>query len=146
MFPGMSQLSLMPNPEAMPVSPTVLIVSKEDDTRFLFEMLLCGLDCDVLSAEDIKICAELIKRSPPQMILLDAQFPFREDITSLLELRQNEEFDKIPIVLISNYPSKCFEELNRSLKVRDHLIKSVNFTRLEDCLKNNIPAYSSSYI
>jgi DNA-binding NtrC family response regulator len=138
----MPLLSPRPTPAAHSIeSPIVMVFSKDADLLFLFENVLRAFDCRVLNVENIEDSVDILKNVLPQMLLIDVPYPFREDVTSLIELRKKMEFREIPIVIISNYAYTDFQETLDQLQIKDYLTKPINFDRFEDCLKNNIPNY-----
>jgi CheY-like chemotaxis protein len=98
----------------------------------------------MVGVENIEDSAAVLKNTHPQMLLMDIQYPFQEDVTALIQLREDSEFREVPIVMISNYAHTDFQDTVDKLHIKDHLTKPINFDRFEDCLKNNIPNYRSS--
>jgi DNA-binding NtrC family response regulator len=123
--------------------PTIIVFSKDADLLFLFENILRAFDCQMVGVENIEDSAAVLKNTRSQMLLMDIPYPFREDVTPLIQLREDNEFREVPIVMISNYGHTDFQDTVEKLHIKDYLTKPINFDRFEDCLKNNIPNYRS---
>lgn len=117
---------------------TVLIFSRDADTRFLLSIVLTDSGYRVLVSKDIVNCTEIIMVYRPDLILMDVEFPLQEDLSCLLKLRTQEEFRGIPITLISNYPSSSFRSAAHSLNAQEHLLKPIDFNLLNDTIKKII--------
>jgi CheY-like chemotaxis protein len=72
----------------------------------------------------------------PDLILLDIIMPYLDGLSVLKKINENEEWKKIPVVLLSNLSQK--EEIQKgfSLGVKDYIIKS-HFTPSEVLEKIN---------
>lgn len=117
---------------------TILVFSRDADTRFLLKTVLDESNYQVIESENVDHCAEMVRMHKPHLVLMDVDYPFFDDITCLTELRASKEFGDIPIILISNYPSSRFQSTINSLNVQRHLTKPLDFNFLEDTLKKII--------
>jgi CheY-like chemotaxis protein len=86
---------------AKPEDKTVLVVDDEEDVREYFAMALEDAGFDVQRAENGKQALERIKERTPDFISLDLVMPEKSGIRLLYELRQNNEWKRIPFVVVT---------------------------------------------
>ena len=86
---------------AKPEDKTVLVVDDEEDVREYFAMALEDAGFDVQRAENGNQALEKIKEKTPDFISLDLVMPEKSGIKLLYELRQNNEWKKIPFVVVT---------------------------------------------
>ena len=86
---------------AKPEDKTVLVVDDEEDVREYFAMALEDAGFDVQRAENGNQALERIKEKTPDFISLDLVMPEKSGIKLLYELRQNNEWKKIPFVVVT---------------------------------------------
>lgn len=70
----------------------------------------------------------------PDLILLDILMPYLDGIGTLRELKKNENWQKIPVIMLTNLSEKDKVEEALSLGADDYLIKS-HFTPSEVIVK-----------
>lgn len=86
---------------AKPGDKTVLVVDDEEDVREYFAMALEDAGFNVLRAENGNEALERIKETVPDFISLDLVMPEKSGIRLLYELRQNNEWRRIPFVVVT---------------------------------------------
>jgi len=86
---------------AKPEDKTVLVVDDEEDVREYFAMALEDAGFDVQRAENGNEALERIKEKTPDFISLDLVMPEKSGIRLLYELRQNNEWKRIPFVVVT---------------------------------------------
>jgi len=86
---------------AKPEDKTVLVVDDEEDVREYFAMALEDAGFNVQRAEDGNQALERIKEKTPDFISLDLVMPEKSGIRLLYELRQNNQWKKIPFVVVT---------------------------------------------
>jgi len=86
---------------AKPEDKTVLVVDDEEDVREYFAMALEDAGFDVQRAENGNEALERIKEKTPDFISLDLVMPEKSGIRLLYELRQNNEWRRIPFVVVT---------------------------------------------
>ena len=118
--------------------PLVLVLSGEEDTRFLFRTLLEMWDFRVEEAATITEAIRAAERRRPSLVLMDTIVSFPENMTRMRELREADVFSRSPIVLISGYSQPRYRIQAISSGADDFLVKPVDFDLLKDCLDRNI--------
>ncbi len=79
----------------------VLVVEDETVTREALRRTLEKEGWDVIEAEHGRAALELVAEAPPGLILLDLMMPEMDGFEFVTELRQNEAWRAIPIVVIT---------------------------------------------
>jgi CheY-like chemotaxis protein len=86
---------------AKPEDKTVLVVDDEDDVREYLAMALEDAGFNVLRAANGNEALERIKEKTPDFISLDLVMPGKSGIKLLYELRQHNEWRRIPFVIVT---------------------------------------------
>ena len=114
------------------------IMLVEDDVfiRDIYETKLTQENFEVLMAENGLDGLKKIENFMPDIILLDIVMPYMDGMDFLKEIKKNEKFNKIPIIMLSNLSDK--ERVTEALElgINDYLIKS-HFTPSEVVSKVN---------
>lgn len=94
----------------------------------LLEKKLKEAGYEVFVAADGAEGLDLLKRSKPDLLLLDIVMPGKDGFEVMEEMNTSEEFNlkKIPVIIISNSGQPVEIDRATALGVRDYLIK-VNF-------------------
>lgn len=105
---------------------TIKILLVEDDP-FLLSMYATKFELEkfqVISAEDGEIGLHLVKKTKPDIILLDILMPKMNGFEVLERLKKDPETRKIPVILLTNLNQKDEIERGMSLGADDYLIKA----------------------
>ncbi|APB35185.1 Signal transduction histidine kinase [Gloeomargarita lithophora Alchichica-D10] len=95
----------------------VLVVEDDPDTREMLERVLHKQGWQVQTAANGRLALEALADNPPDVILLDLMMPEVDGFAVVEQLRQNEAWQKIPVIVITA------KEL--TLMERQHLQHSV---------------------
>lgn len=116
----------------------IMIVEDDVFVMDIYVTKLSQVGFEVVEASDGAEALKKLKSDPqkPDMILLDIIMPNMDGITALKKIRSEEEFKKIPIILLSNLSQKEKIEESFGLGAQDYLIKS-HFTPSEVLEKIN---------
>jgi DNA-binding response OmpR family regulator len=112
---------------AQKIKKTILIVEDEKDLRFFLSSTLSQEGFEVMEATEAEEAFEKIKQKKPDLILLDIFLPKKSGYEFLTELKKSPQWEKIPVIIVSNLGQK--EEIEKGMKLGavDFLIKA-NFT------------------
>ena len=80
---------------------TVIVVDDEPDIRYLLRITLEEAGYGVVEAAHGEAALELVRRSPPQLVLTDRMMPRMNGGELIERLRADESTKAIPIVIIS---------------------------------------------
>jgi len=119
----------------------ILIV--EDDTFIsrMYEAKLNNLGYQTKIAENGQDGLQIIKEWLPDLVLLDLILPILDGFEVLKELKADNNFKNIPIIILSNLDQKENIEKGIALGASDYIIKA-QFTpsevveKIEKCLKS----------
>jgi len=115
----------------------ILIVEDDNFVAEVYSTKLLEMGHEVQVAQNGREGLDLIKKSRPDLILLDIIMPVMGGLEMLEELRKEEsEIPKIPIILLTNVGEKESVQQARNLGADDYLIKS-HFTPAEVIEKIN---------
>ncbi len=79
----------------------ILLVEDNDDNRQLLRIYLTREGYEVLEAADGVEALEIIRESPPDLVISDVQMPRMDGYTLCERLRQDAETEQLPIILIT---------------------------------------------
>lgn len=122
----------MPKNKQRPV--VVLIEDHPDIVRMYSVVFESVLDADVFVAEDVTDGMRLVIEKKPDILLLDLIIPIkkgdsfeptsRNGFELLAELRQEKEFKKLPVFVMTNLESMEDRARAKELKTQEYIIKS----------------------
>ncbi|GAB3892856.1 response regulator [Larkinella knui] len=128
---------------------SILIADDDADDRMLIEQAFreCNLTSELHFVEDGEDLMDyLYQRSPyesvmrPSLIILDLNMPRKNGIQALREIKANEQFRQIPVVVLTT--STAEEDILRTydLGVSSYISKPFDFSTLLD-ITNTIKKY-----
>lgn len=91
---------------------TILIVEDNEAYRKILANALKISGFTVLEAENGEVAMNLVRESPPSLILSDVYMPSMDGFTFLSHLRTGDAFKNIPVVMLTNVE----EELENAVK------------------------------
>jgi DNA-binding response OmpR family regulator len=126
-------------PRNTETSQTINIVLAEDDIDdvFLFQLALNELKIawKLNHADNGENLLALLKDLIPDIIFLDLNIPCKDGLSCLMEIRKNNAFDNVPVVLISGHTYSKYINDAFSNGANYYLIKANNLSRLVEYLK-----------
>ena len=102
---------------------TILIVEDELPFRQIYRDAMEMYGYHVVEAEDGEEALELIKQTPPDLVLLDIILPKLSGFDVLTTLKQNEKTKQIPIIVYSVLNDKTSIDRAMALGADDFTIK-----------------------
>ena len=98
-----------------------------EDDEFLVQMYATKLemqDFTVLTASDGKQAMKMIKKSKPDLVLLDLNLPVMDGFKVLELLKADPSTKNIPVLVLTNYGQKEHVDRCLTLGANDYLIKA----------------------
>lgn len=80
---------------------TILVVDDEADVRASLERILEAEGHAVLQAKDGVEGLQRVREAPPDLIILDIAMPRMDGYTMLLELRKQDAWKNVPVLILS---------------------------------------------
>ena len=85
---------------------------------------------------------EMVKKSLPDLIILDIQMPKMNGYTFMIELKKIPSGVSIPVIVLTAYDD--MEPIFRLKGVREYLVKPINFDELFEKIKKCLPVQEGS--
>jgi CheY-like chemotaxis protein len=85
----------------MPNTKTILIIDDEPDTLTYFSTLLQDNGFNTVVAENGEEGLKKVKAAKPDLITLDISMPETSGVRCYRELRENDEWKSIPVIMIT---------------------------------------------
>jgi two-component system cell cycle response regulator DivK len=119
---------------------TIMVVEDYDDTRLLLKRALEKRGYRVLEAINGKEAVSIAQRERPDLILMDLDLPILDGIAATQQLRQQPQFEKIPIFAVTAYPLSYTRVKAFSKGCNEYMGKPIDIGELEELLTRYLPA------
>lgn len=103
---------------------TVLIVDDQPELRQLFGRVLEQQKYTVISAANGQEALGLLEKHKPDLVLLDMAMPQMDGLSFLRLVRQNPQWKRLPVIILSGLMSSEQIAEARELGVSDQLVKA----------------------
>ena len=104
---------------------TILIAEDDDFLAKAYQIKLTNLGYKVvIVANGEAVLSYLKENPPPNLIILDLIMPQKDGFETLAELKKEERFKKIPVVIVSNLSQEEDIKKAKDLGALDFLVKS----------------------
>lgn len=114
----------------MATKQTVLVADDNADICELLEVGLGRLDLKVIVATNGRAAYELILSHRPSLVLLDLVMPEMSGLEVLTKLREESEFAKLPVIMITARTQDDDIERGFELGATDYILKPFNLKEL----------------
>lgn len=81
-----------------------LIIEDDKDLEYLYELQLKAAGIEAASVSSAQAALDLLETMRPDVILLDLMLPGYNGLSFLQELRSYEDWQNIPVLIISSLP------------------------------------------
>src|SRR5262249_15550006 len=88
----------------------ILIAEDFEDNRIALKLILNYTGFDVIEAENGQQAIEAVRREEPDLVLMDITLPVIDGLQATREIRSDEKFGRLPIIVVSAHDS---EEIRR---------------------------------
>lgn len=119
--------------------PVILVVDDNQQNLELLQAYLEDVDCTTISAHDGLEALDIVKKNPPDLILLDVMMPKMSGFEVCKRIKNNPATTDIPIIMVTALTE--FGDIERGIDsgTDDFLSKPVNklelLTRIKTMLK-----------
>lgn len=114
----------------MPTKRIVLYVEDNPDNRLLVRRILQADGFDVLEASSAAEALELLNRQTPDLILMDINMPDLDGYTLTTRLKQDPDFNRVPIVALTANVMKGDRERSLEAGCDGYIQKPIDVDRL----------------
>jgi CheY-like chemotaxis protein len=115
----------------------IILAEDDDDDVDFFEVALseCCNDCELLVAKNGNELTDILRQNPaPFAIVLDLNMPLVSGKESLVKIRSQKAYDKIPVIILSTSNDKKDKQFCLSNGATDYLVKPGSFSGLKEMI------------
>ena len=102
----------------------VLFVEDDPSVAQMYKLKLELDGYQVTVASDGEQALEMATSNPPDIVFLDIRLPKMDGLAVLEKLRETENTQQVPVVILSNYSERELVERGLKLGALEYLIKS----------------------
>ena len=113
--------------------PLVLIADDDEDTRFMYSIMLGRRGYSVIEAKDGEEAIRLAEDMRPDMVVMDVSLPRLDGFTVTRRIRQLLHISHPPIVFVSSYAEPAFSAIAFEAGCNEYLVKPYGLYQL-DCV------------
>ena len=113
----------------------VLILGHNRETRLLMKTLLELWNYRIIEGRNIQHAAGKLLNQSPSTIIFDADSSFSDSLSDLRDIRRNELFKTVPVIVISSYAAPEYRKLTLAGGATDFFTKPLNYSQLEVSLR-----------
>ncbi len=111
-------------------------VEDDDDTRLLFRHVVAGLGGVLIETGNVEDGLASIRKYHPDLILLDLALPGKSGWTVVEDMREDDQINKIPVVVVSIKDQVEEQYRGRHVDwVQDYIAKPFGMAELEASIK-----------
>lgn len=112
------------------VKKPILIVDDEPSIRTLVRKALSDFDCDILEAADGAAVPEMIRKTPPALVVMDIHMPLLDGIAVIDEIRRASR--DTGIIILTGDASSRMARLAMERGANEFLAKPLDVQALRD--------------
>jgi CheY-like chemotaxis protein len=114
------------------MNPKILSIDDSKTIRMLLKRLFTPFICELFEAGDGQEGLEVVNREKPDLIILDYNMPVMDGVTMLRQMRENPEFKRLPVIMLTAEASPEIIGTVARLGVRDYVTKPFDSDQLLD--------------
>ena len=114
----------------------ILVVDDSQLDRSRLEKLLGAAGYMVVTAADGSLALEAVKRSKPDLILMDVNMPDMDGFAATRSLRNDPETKDIPVVLVTAKDQKADKAWGQMLGAKGYITKPYTDAQVLDTIKS----------
>jgi CheY-like chemotaxis protein len=114
------------------MNPKILSIDDSKTIRMLLKRLFTPFVCELFEAGDGQEGLEVVNREKPDLIILDYNMPVMDGVTMLRQMRENPEFKRLPVIMLTAEASPEIIGTVARLGVRDYVTKPFDSDQLLD--------------
>ena len=125
----------------MEKKPCILIAEDFEENRTALTLILKYAGFDVIEVEDGRKAVEAVRQEEPDLVLMDVTLPVIDGLQATREIRSDEKFERLPIIILSAHDSEEIRREAAEAGGSEYLSKPFEIAELkkliESCLKLN---------
>jgi CheY-like chemotaxis protein len=83
----------------------ILIAEDFEENRTALTLILKYAGFDVIEVEDGRKAVEAVRQEEPDLVLMDVTLPVIDGLQATREIRSDEKFERLPIIILSAHDS-----------------------------------------
>lgn len=107
-----------------PSKKQILLVEDSPELLSLYSEILAEEGFAIATAQTANLAWQLVKTKPVDLIILDLLLPDQPGLQFLEDLRKDENFGKIPVIVLTVLPEEAAFKKAESLGIHGYLTKS----------------------
>ena len=119
--------------------PSILVVDDNIDNLDLTRLLLEFEGYEVWNAEDAVQELAILRRTRPDLILMDVQMPEIDGLELTRRLRQDEAWEDVPIIALTAYAMRGDEEKARLAGCNGYITKPIDTRTFGGLVREYLP-------
>ena len=123
---------------AAQTDPSVLILAKDRDNRFLYKTLLEMWGYRITESDNLDNSFAVLKKWQPDLIVLDSVPPFEENLEVIRRIRKDKLLKNIPVIVFSGFAEPLYRSLSLAVGADNFFVKPVDFDSLQNYLKKSV--------
>lgn len=121
---------------------TVLVVDDFEDGRLILRRLLESKGCGVLEAANGEEAVEAVRRSCPDLILMDLNMPRMDGLTAARKIRECKELcGGVPMVAVTAYHTYGMKEAAEEAGCDAYMAKPIDEAEFDRTLRRMLPGW-----
>jgi CheY-like chemotaxis protein len=120
--------------------PRILIAEDFEENRIALKLLLTHSGFDVIEAETGRQAVEAVQREKPDLILMDVTLPEIDGLQATREIRDQDEFRQIPIIIVSAHDNEEIRREATEAGGTDYISKPIEIEDLKKLIENCLSA------
>jgi CheY-like chemotaxis protein len=113
------------------LKPSVLIISQEEETRFVFRSVLEMWDYYVAEAVSFDNALQHRTDIPFDVILMEIGFEFGFDLIAFSQLRKSTRYCRTPAIVVSGSSHPKCRSVAFAVGANEYLVKPVDYDQLQ---------------
>ncbi len=118
----------------------ILIAEDDDDSRIALKMMLKMSRFDVLEALNGREAVDSVFRNRPDLVLMDLSLPVIDGLQATREIRQQPEFQALPIIFVTGYDNQETIDRIRACGGTGYINKPIEFDDLKKIIEGYLAA------
>jgi len=119
----------------------ILLVEDDPFLTTMYKTRFSSEGHEVLTAQDGEVALEMLKKTPPDLAMLDVMLPKLGGFAILEEMQKSDALKKIPVVVLTNLADEESINKAKALGIKEFLIKAQHTpTQIFDVIKKYLPA------
>lgn len=117
----------------------ILVVDDSRVTREVMKVYLIARDVELIEARDGAEAMDLIRRSPPDLVLADLLMPNLDGFGLCEALRADPKLRRLPVLILTSNRDPATERRLLAAGAREVLQKPIQPKPLHEAIRRNLP-------